>query len=446
MGWCKPVSLLLALSLCLAFVGGCRRDDGAATIPTWSTETSCPTEETSPTETVLPTESVMPTESIPATQPPETTVPPTQSTVPPVVTTPPTEPTQPSVSETQPPMQIQIGPDRTEVLLIQKNAKAFVSRDLTQPVEWDIYNYKTVHQRLDTNQPVSLFVKVTNMPQGVSITSIVFKLADNAALIGGRELRPVGDQRYVHVHYLLANKQYFYRVQISFSDGTTRVLESNFRTADAPRMLSIDGIVNVRDIGGWKTLDGYVIRQGLLYRGSELDGAKMPEYKLTAEGLRQMREELGIRIDMDLRSQGELTKLTHPLGNDVPHIFYGARQYTAAFHGPGKEAVRKIFADLANPGNYPVYLHCTYGADRTGTICFLLEALLGVSEENLQREYELTTMYHTWVDSEGYREMVAEIKTWEGNTLQEKAETFLLHCGVTSQQITQIRDIFLEKQ
>ena len=451
MGWHKAVLIVLVLSLCLLLGCDNLHDAGVTEpqqLPTFGTEASCPTEETPSTEGSLPTETAEPTQTTGPTEPPATeplpTEPPTESTAPLTESTvPPTE--ESTAPVTIPPMQIQISPDRTEVLLIPKHAKAFNLRDLTRPLEYDIYNFKTVYQRLDTSVPVSLSVKITNQPQGVEVTSIVFTLADNEAFTNGRTFRPEGNQNYVRVPYLLAGKQYYYRVCISFSDGTTEVLHSSFRTAAAPRLISIDGIVNVRDIGGWKTMDGSVIRQGLLYRGSELDGAIVPEYKLTAEGLRQMREELGIRTDMDLRYPAEIGTFTYPLGEDVTHIVYDARPYTAAFHGPGKTAVRNIFADLADPDKYPVYMHCTYGADRAGTISFLLEALLGVSEENLQREYELSTMYHTWVDSYGYQTMVTELKTWEGETLQEKAETFVLHCGVTPEQIAQIRDILLER-
>jgi len=41
----------------------------------------------------------------------------------------------------------------------------------------------------------------------------------------------------------------------------------------------------------------------------------------------------------------------------------------------------------------PVYFHCTYGADRTGTVAYLLEALLGVPYENRAEDFELSTFW-----------------------------------------------------
>ena len=41
--------------------------------------------------------------------------------------------------------------------------------------------------------------------------------------------------------------------------------------------------------------------------------------------------------------------------------------------------------DIHEPldASYPIYMHCTYGMDRTGTMCYLLGALLGMSEEDI---------------------------------------------------------------
>lgn len=41
-----------------------------------------------------------------------------------------------------------------------------------------------------------------------------------------------------------------------------------------------------------------------------------------------------------------------------------------------------------------MYLHCTYGFERTGTMYYLLERLLGVPEQDIIWEYESTTLFH----------------------------------------------------
>ncbi|MBR3692628.1 MAG: tyrosine-protein phosphatase [Clostridia bacterium] len=167
------------------------------------------------------------------------------------------------------------------------------------------------------------------------------------------------------------------------------------------------------------------------------------DYKLTEKGLYVMKNELGIRLDMDLRSAGENPAQTDALGSEIAHIYYGVIQYSAIFEPAGKEAIGRVFSDLAVAENYPIYLHCTYGADRTGTVCYLLGALLGVPEDALRREYEATALYHKWCDSENYDQMVAGLRAYAGETLSLKAANYLAECGVTAEELEAIRAIYL---
>jgi len=40
-----------------------------------------------------------------------------------------------------------------------------------------------------------------------------------------------------------------------------------------------------------------------------------------------------------------------------------------------------------------IFFHCTIGTDRTGTMAYFLEGLLGVSEEDRLRDYEMTYFF-----------------------------------------------------
>ena len=441
----KSWLFLLVAALLLLPGSGCDSPETPENVetPTWSTEPSETTGQTRPTETGSPTESTQATEPSvePSTEP--TAEPTAEPTVEPTVE--PTEaPTQ--APTTPPPMEIKVSPDQTEVLLVPSNVRGFFRRDLSKEVELAIYSYKPMNQRIDVAVPVTITVDISNIPAGLTVTSVTVTLFDNAERTNGQEYHLPAGKLSVDIHFLLARHQYYYQVRIAFSDGSSRLLDASFRTAALPRILSIDGVVNFRDIGGYTTTDGYVIRQGLFYRGSELDGAVKSEYKLTETGRRQMLEILGIRTDLDLRYLGDIGTPASPLGPGVTYFVYDSPGYADIFKAYGRSVVRQIFTELANPDRYPVYLHCTYGTDRTGTICYLLGALLGVSETDLQREYELSTLYHTWVNSPGYQSMVAQLNTYEGDTLKDKAENFLQECGVLPEQIAQIRSIFLEKQ
>ena len=130
--------------------------------------------------------------------------------------------------------------------------------------------------------------------------------------------------------------------------------------------------------------------------------------------------------------------------------YYNADGYDTGI--ANKETYRKIFAALSDENRYPVYMHCTGGADRTGTVSFLLNALLGVSETDLVKDYEYTSFsIYGERNSKGgepayrFAELVAAIKAYSGETLAEKTEKYLLSTGVTETQIYNIRAIMLGK-
>ena len=62
----------------------------------------------------------------------------------------------------------------------------------------------------------------------------------------------------------------------------------------------------------------------------------------------------------------------------------------------------------------PVYFHCSVGADRTGSIAFLIGALCGMSEDQLAKEFELTSFSADYVITNGKAEDLRRRRTYEG--------------------------------
>ena len=238
--------------------------------------------------------------------------------------------------------------------------------------------------------------------------------------------------------HLYANTTYYYRVT-AYTTGGLASVSGQFVTSDTPRFLTIDGAYNVRDIGNWRTDSGRRIKQALLYRGTEIDGAVEAHYHITNDGLYDMLNVLGIRYDMDLRNEADTPFGSDALGSRVEHKYYNSPMYAGIFSDEGKIAIKTIFTDLANKNNYPMYLHCTYGCDRTGTVCYLLEALLGVSEGDCLRDYGLSNMPISNILA--VKDQLDQ--NYGASTLKEQVELYLLDCGVSLTQINTIREIFL---
>ena len=353
------------------------------------------------------------------------------------------EPSDEGTSENASMMRIEVPYFGEEVPLVTGKALEYMNRDLSEPAKAFLDRINPKNERLDQGLPVKLSLNVGGVPAGCLVVSATVEVSEQPDYSDPAVYTIRSGETGVDIPHLKTATTYYYRITYTLTDGTVSAVSSSFTTADTPRLLSIEGIVNVRDIGGWKTTNGKTIRQGLLYRGGELDGAVEPSYRLTENGRHDMLAVLGIRTDMDLRADTDNVYGTDALGANVEHIYYGAADYVYVFTQYGRDVVRQIFSDLADETHYPVYMHCTYGVDRTGTTCYLLEALLGVSEEDLQRDYELSALYNGYLSSEHFDKFVAELKKMEGDTLQQKVENFLLDTGVTEAEIAKIRDIFL---
>lgn len=247
----------------------------------------------------------------------------------------------------------------------------------------------------------------------------------------------------LEIHNLKVNTKYFYSVEVNGC-----VYTGSFSTADSPRFVHIPGAVNVRDIGGQKNLDGIVVKQGLLIRGSEIDGICETEYFVNDQNLEEAKETFSFVYDFDLREeQIFIGDYQSRFVKDQKHRFHESPEYGEIFQNYYKQRLRQIFVDLADPEHYPMYLHCTYGADRTGTVVFLLQGVLNMSEEDMYREYMLSGYeFNKCLDTTGLDVIVTGLAGTPGDTLQQKIVNYLTgKVGVKQEHIASIRSIFLEQ-
>lgn len=259
------------------------------------------------------------------------------------------------------------------------------------------------------------------------------------------------------IYNLAIGTEYFWR--LTDKDGT--VYESRKFTTEntAPRNLYIDGVTNVRDLGGWDLTDGRRVKQGMIYRCGRLNKSNTADVniEITANGIDVMRNRLGIKSEIDLRTVGgddnENGGLTSsPLGKDIN--YYSVPMYWNLSAGinyltdsDSRIQIRKMFELLADERNYPLIFHCNIGTDRTGLYSFLINALLGVKINDLYRDYLFSNFGNIGGSRQpsGLKELIDTVITFEGSTFAQKTENCLLDMGVKLEQITFLRNLLTEK-
>lgn len=231
-------------------------------------------------------------------------------------------------------------------------------------------------------------------------------ISEDASFENSRVEKVFGYTSTLELYNLIPGRTYYWKVRGTYSNDTSEV--GSFTTKQsAVRAISVDGVSNVRDLGGYKVGSGNV-NYGLLYRGGKLNGTANGE-AVTDEGKATMLNRLGIKTEIDLRSEsddggqtqnaiGENVKYVKiPLGQYANVIDYeswrnlGKDKVSGGYDANYKNAIKGLFELLADESNYPVYFHCNAGADRTGTLALLINGLLGVDEQSLIKDYELTT-------------------------------------------------------
>jgi protein-tyrosine phosphatase len=176
--------------------------------------------------------------------------------------------------------------------------------------------------------------------------------------------------------------------------------------------LPLRGLPNFRDFGGYATKDGRRVRAGVLYRSQAFGGATEADLEYLAS--------LDIRLVCDLRSELEREQARDrwPLGPKPAHLYLDIRSDARAGHSELIDTIRKepnpagvhrgmmliyrgmpaafapvlpqLFAHLLDPAHLPAVIHCHAGKDRTGFICAIILAALGVATQHIIADYLLT--------------------------------------------------------
>ena len=189
---------------------------------------------------------------------------------------------------------------------------------------------------------------------------------------------------------------------------------------------------NFRDIGGWACdpFGSGHVSYGKIFRSGNLQ----------SDDRYVVCEELGIKTEIDLTNDGV------PAYTDIKH--YTTHSTSPMYSLSDKTAWRIYLKAIFEAASYnsPVIIHCSMGADRTGTICCILEGLLGVSQSDIDKDYELTSF--KWLrarngnyqgGTQDWAHLIGEIAALNGTTFRDKVVTFVMSLGFTIDEINAFR-------
>jgi protein-tyrosine phosphatase len=181
--------------------------------------------------------------------------------------------------------------------------------------------------------------------------------------------------------------------------------------SDTPaRHLTLEGASNFRDLGGYPTGDGRMVRWRQIFRSNHLG-------HLTAADIEIVRG-LGVRHAFDFRGRDEraaavclveeITVHSLPIEPTVvaalrARLAAGTLSADAAFEimresyrnyvRLNTHSFRALFAHLLDD-RAPLVIHCTAGKDRTGFACALVLRSLGVADDVIAEDYLLTNRFY----------------------------------------------------
>ncbi|MGW1248778.1 tyrosine-protein phosphatase [Streptomyces sp. NPDC002535] len=176
----------------------------------------------------------------------------------------------------------------------------------------------------------------------------------------------------------------------------------------ADRLIRLQGTVNFRDAGGYRTTDGHWVKMGEVYRSDSLE-------KLTDADLAKLRR-LGVRTVFDLRMESERTTAPDRVPAGATHVvadvLAGTGTFTSMPKSPAeaeammvegnrfmvsgdtaRTAYTTVFDGIGTDRRRGVLFHCTAGKDRTGWSNAALLTALGVPQETVMADYLASNTY-----------------------------------------------------
>ncbi len=257
------------------------------------------------------------------------------------------------------------------------------------------------------------------------------------------------------VYNLLSDKTYYFRSSNDKTNFEGKTVHELKVTSALPRNLNIEGVTNVRDLGGYTSKLGGKVKQNMFIRGGKLTGGSTtPSAYITSNGLKMLTKNIGVKTEIDLRMSEESDN--NPENGHMSNDFFKDIEYKSVPINYGntnmlidcKEQMKEVFTIYSEEQNYPCYVHCSIGTDRTGVVSYLMGALLGISNEELYKDYLFSNFGNIGGSrDEGVIKLVyyPTLIKYGKETLAECAKAYLMDIGLTEEQVDNIRNIMIEK-
>jgi hypothetical protein len=214
--------------------------------------------------------------------------------------------------------------------------------------------------------------------------------------------------------------------------------------AEPGRWVYLEGAANTRDVGGYPTADGRVVKRKMIYRSATLS-------HLSSSGAAAFRK-LGVKTVIDLRNR---VTPWPPFNGDVWSVFMAAsvhgcpmsfakddqrRDFYIRGVRDNAGSFRDAFELLSRAANYPVLYHCTVGTDRTGVTTALLLSLLGVDRETVIADFRLSEQVGLPGSLEAMEALLDEVAERGG------IRAYLTAIGIPADTQDRIRGVLVERR
>lgn len=232
-------------------------------------------------------------------------------------------------------------------------------------------------------------------------------------------------------------------------------------------MIKLENVVNIRDLGGYKTFDGKLTKHRIFYRSGNTD-------KSSKNDIKKLVEVYNVKTVIDLRNDEEIKKSPDKFAeiSEVNYIntpieysecleeFKSTDRGLAVLYDyilkEKKRVLKTVFDTIASANEGSILFHCTLGRDRTAMVAMLLLGLVGVNRNDIIQNY--TVSYDLIKDLDIIKRDLVYYGKRKTITLPEYIESaidfikndyntfenYLLDCNVSKNNLIKIKNRFIQ--